>query len=89
MKGDKRKGMGVSPITNTIYYGTLKDTGKGFEMWTGKREIVTDEAIKAVFEWFMHNMEDNHSYSISFPNLPYVLEMRRKEETSESQPTKV
>lgn len=36
------KGFGVSPITNTIYYGTL-DTDK--HMWTGKKEDVTDGAI--------------------------------------------
>ena len=33
------KGFGVSPITNTIYYGT-QDTEK--HMWTGKKEDVTD-----------------------------------------------
>ena len=47
------KTMGVSPITNTIYYGTVKN-----DMWQGKREDVTDIATKAVFEWFMHKLED-------------------------------
>ena len=50
------KGFGVSPITNTIYYGT-QDPEKN--MWTGKKEDVTDGAIGAVYEWFMGNMEDS------------------------------
>lgn len=70
------KTMGVSPITDTIFYGTVKD-----DMWVGKREDVTDIAIKAVFEWFMHKMENecpNGAYQIKFPSLPYVLEMRKE-----------
>ena len=39
------KGFGVSPITNTIYDGT-QDPVK--HIWTGKKEDVTDMAIKAV-----------------------------------------
>lgn len=74
------KTMGVSPITDTIFYGTVKDN-----MWVGKREDVTDIAIKAVFEWFVHKVENecpDGAYQIRFPNVPYVLEMR-KDETKE------
>ncbi len=35
------KTMGVSPITDTIYYRTVRN-----DMWVGKREDVTDIAIK-------------------------------------------
>lgn len=76
------KTMGVSPITDTIYYGTVKDN-----MWVGKREDVTDMAIKAVFEWFINQLknegEDNHAFQIRYKGCPYVLEMR-KEEKGES-----
>ena len=51
-------------------------------MWVGNREDVTDMAIKAVFEWFMHKVEKefpNGAYQIRFPDVPYVLEMRREE----------
>ena len=71
------KTMGVSPITDTIYYGTVKN-----DMWQGKREDVTDMAIKAVFEWFMHKIERDctiEAYQIKFPNTPYVLEMRKEQ----------
>lgn len=72
------KTMGVSPITDTIYYGTVKD-----DKWVGKREDVTDIAISAVFEWFMHKFKaeckEDGVYQIRFPSTPYVLEMRREE----------
>ena len=70
------KTMGVSPITGAIYYGTQKG-----DEWQGKKEDVTDIAIKAVFEHFMQKLEEcpaNSAYQIRFPNLPYVLEMRKE-----------
>ena len=39
-------------------------------------------AIKAVFEWFMHKLDNecpDGAYQIRFPNVPYVLEMRKEE----------
>jgi len=68
----------VSPITDTIYYRTVKDN-----KWVGKREDIADIAIKAVFEWFMHKLDADEkkvAYQIKFPSLPYVLEMRKEEE---------
>lgn len=69
------KGFGVSPLTNTIYYGTLN---KEKQMWTGKKEDVTKEAIASVFEWFIGNMDGNEEYSITYPNTEFELAMRRK-----------
>ena len=68
------KGFGVSPITNTIYYGT-QDTEK--HMWTGKKEDVTDGAIRAVFEWFIGNMDGNEEYSIASPSSEFELVTRQ------------
>ena len=70
------KGFGVSPITNTIYYGT-QDPEKN--MWTGKKEDVTDAAINAVYVWFMGNMDGNDEYSITYPSTDFELVMRRKQ----------
>lgn len=70
------KGFGVYPLTNTIYYGTVN---KEKHMFTGIKEDVTDDAIKAVFEWFIGNMKGNDEYMITFKNTPYELVMRRKE----------
>ena len=69
------KGFGVSPITNTIYYGTQNQEK---HMWTGKKEDVTDGAIAAVYEWFMGNMDGNEEYSITYPKTEFELVMRRK-----------
>lgn len=70
------KGFGLSPIGNTIFYGTINREKR---MFTGKKEDVTDEAIRVVFEWFMGNMKGNDEYHITFENIPYELIMRRKE----------
>lgn len=74
------KGFGVSPITNTIYYGTQN---KEKRMFTGKKEDVTNEAIGAVFEWFIGNMDGNEEYSITYPSTGFELVMRRKEVQNE------
>ena len=74
----KKKGFGVSPITNTIYYGT-QDTEK--HKWIGNKIEVTNDVIAAVYEWFMGNMEDGQKeeYSITYPSTEFELVMRRKE----------
>lgn len=75
----RQKGFGVSPITNTIYYGT-QDTEK--HMWIGQKTDVTNGVIAAVYEWFMGNMEDDEGekeeYSITYPGTEFELVMRRK-----------
>lgn len=77
------KGFGVSPLTNTIYYGT-QDPKRN--VWTGKKEDVTDEAVKAVFIWFMGKMEEGNEecYSVTFPNTGYILTMYKSEEPADS-----
>lgn len=74
------KGFGVSPITNTIYYGTQNPEK---QMWTGKKEDVTNEVIAAVFEWFIGNMDGNEEYSITYPGTEFDLVMRRKVDKNE------
>lgn len=44
------KTMGASPLSGRIFQGTL-NTEKG--MWVGKKEDVTEQAIKAVAEHMM------------------------------------
>ncbi|EAB5646390.1 hypothetical protein G3755_001778 [Salmonella enterica] len=46
----KIKTMGASPLTGQIFQGTL-NTKKG--MWVGKKEDVTEQAVKAVAEHLM------------------------------------
>lgn len=70
------KGFGVNPLTNTIYYGTQN---KEKNMFTGNKEDVTDDVIRAVYQWFMGNMDGNEEYSITYPSTDFELVMRRKE----------
>ena len=76
----RKKGFGVSPITNKIFYGT-QYTEK--QMWVGDKTDVTNDVIAAVYEWFMGNMEDEHGkrteYRITYPDTDYELVMRKKE----------
>lgn len=80
LKMARKKGFGVSPITNKIFYGT-KDTEK--QMWVGDKTDVTDDVIAAVYEWFIGNMKNEHGkrteYSITYPDSDYELVMRKKE----------
>lgn len=71
----KKKGTGVSPITNRIYYG-MQDTDK--HMWVGQKTDITESAIASVFEWFMANMEGKEEYLITYPETDFELVMRRK-----------
>lgn len=61
------KKMGVSPITNTIYYGNVNEE-KG--LWVGEKKDVTDMAIATVFEWFLNQMDGKEEFIITYPNVP-------------------
>jgi hypothetical protein len=77
------KKLTVSPITNTIYLSKVKQD-KDNPNWfiiQGEKEDYTDEAIRAVFEWFMNNHkqnEPNEAYEVKFTNCDYVLTMTKK-----------
>ena len=71
------KAMGVSPITNTIYYENVNEE-KG--LWVGEKKDVTDMAIGAVFEWFLNQMDGKEEFGISYPSVPGIkLKMVREE----------
>ena len=71
------KKMGVSPITNTIYYGNINEE-KG--LWVGEKKDVTNMAIAAVFEWFLNQMDGKEEFIIAYPNVPDMkLKMVREE----------
>lgn len=67
----------VAPISNTIYYATVNEARR--TMSSTDRKDITDDCIRAVFEWFMNNMDDNSEYSITFESSKYELVMREKE----------
>ena len=78
-----KKKMGVSPITNKIFYGTVNEQKK---MWVGNKTDVTDMAITSVFEWFYNQMKNHEEFSINYPDVEgYELKMVRTETESEGE----
>ena len=81
---------GLSPLTDTIYYGQVNE--KRSNEWVGnKKKDVTNEAIGVVFQWFMSKIEYSEDkplkeYSITFPSTDYELVMRRKKPKQEREP---
>lgn len=73
----------VGSIDNRIWYGEVKDRGTFYTM-PGKREDVTDDAIRAVFEWMLQNLKDtNTSFQIRYSSVNAVMEIRREVEGSD------
>lgn len=66
----------VAPFSNKIYYATVNEA-RG-TMSSADRKDITDDCIKAVFEWFMNNMVGHSEYSITFKSSKYELVMREK-----------
>lgn len=56
----KVKTMGASPLSGTIFYGTL-DTDKG--RWVGHKYDVTEMARRSVAEHLYHT-GDSHTYEL-------------------------
>ena len=71
----------VSPLTNVIYYGEVKELENGAYVSTGKKEDVTDDCIGATFQWFQHNLEKDKasSYEITYPSSDYKLVLVKKD----------
>jgi len=65
------KSFGVSPITGQIFMGTSKpvESDPHARVWIGDKQDVTDEVIKAVFEWFMFQAKDSGRHSIRYGRL--------------------
>lgn len=63
----KIKTMGASPLTGQIFQGTL-NTEKG--MWVGKKEDVTEKAVKAVAE---HLMIKKQKYAYGVKDGKYLI----------------
>ena len=77
----------VSALGNEIYLvneSSLKKQGVG-QITNGKRQVMTDDAIKAVFQWFMGVIELNElsEYEVGFKGIPYKLKMYTLEESKE------
>jgi hypothetical protein len=68
----------VSPLTGRIHYATVRQLSDNSFQRTGKSEDITEDAVAAVFEWFMYkikNTENANGYTIRYQGVPYVLSM--------------
>lgn len=75
----------VSDITKTIYLASAKPVKNHPNLFetVGEKQDFTDEAIRAVFEWFMRNFEENEpneAFEVRFGECPYVLQMIKRAE---------
>jgi len=53
--------IGISPITGTIFAGKSRKSKNGdYYEWVGKHTDVTNEAIRAVYEWMMFNAKKDN-----------------------------
>ena len=73
----------VSPLTNKIYLLSVKEDKKrpGLFIAQGEKQDYTEEAIMAVFEWFMNNHKENEpaeAWEVEYDGCPYVLRMIKK-----------
>lgn len=73
----------VSDISNTIYLATAKPMKSNPHLFqaVGEKQDFTNEAIRAVFEWFVNNFEENQPhevFEVTFKSSPYVLQMIKK-----------
>ena len=73
----------LSNLTNKIVLTKVRQDKNNPYLYiaTGEKQDYTDEAIRAVFQWFINNFEmkkDNVAFEIRFPDCPYVLAMTKE-----------
>ena len=74
----------VSPITNTIYLTNVKELKDGVFVGTGEKQDYTNEAIAAVYEWFLNHAKESEDgvYRIKYGENPWLeMRMDAKEDT--------
>jgi len=73
--------IGLAPISGTIFAGNSKSGSKNTMIWIGNPDDVTDEAIRAVFDWFVFQYTENEpniAYQVRYTNCNYVLTMTKE-----------
>jgi len=58
----------TSPINNAIYAGKTKPSKHGGLEWVGKKEDVTRDALRAVFEHMFTRAEETGIFEITAPD---------------------
>lgn len=76
--------IGCSWLSNTIYAGSTRKCKDGFEAWI-KKEDVTEQAIRAVFEHMYNKAMETGYYQISFEKFGTMSMTRKDAKESEVQ----
>ena len=63
-----KKRLMVAPLTGNIYLTAIKPMEEGHFQAVGQKQDYTDEAVRAVFKWFMYHAEESGHYDITFGN---------------------
>jgi nucleoid DNA-binding protein len=56
--------IGTSILSNKIYCGQTRKQKDGLEIWI-KKEDITEQAVKAVFEYMYNKAEETGVYNVS------------------------
>ncbi len=67
--------VGCSPITGTIYAGTVREDKKGNIVWTNNRHEVTEEAVDAVVQRLKQLPGKMEEYCWKIDGKDYVLKL--------------
>ena len=64
----------VSPITHTIYLTNVKEQKNGVFLSTGEKQDYTNEAVAAVYEWFLNQAKesDEKIFRIKYGDNPWL-----------------
>lgn len=85
LKGFEMYKLLLTKITNEIHIVRFTEEGDGTWCQRGSGVDMTDDALRAVFRWFVRQIENDKEqkgrWHIRYGDLPYVLEMRRLETT--------
>ena len=67
--------VGCSPITGTIYAGTVRENKKGVELWTSNRHEVTEQAVDAVVFRLNQLPNKTEQYKWKLDGVEYILKL--------------
>lgn len=81
---EKRIGIGLSPITNRIYIGTIKKMKDGHEEWYEDKDDVTEEVVTIVAHHIYERIKrEKMTYGIKIDGKPYLLVLKEDTDAKE------
>lgn len=76
---EKRIGIGLSPITNRIYIGTIKKMKDGHEEWHDDRADVTEDAVAIVGHHIRNRIKsEGMTYTVKIEGKEYALILKEE-----------